>query len=606
MATLKELQDIANILRRDSLEMTTAAGSGHPTSCLSCAEILSALFFKEMSYDAKNPNNPNNDEFILSKGHAAPILYSALFHSGCIKDNLNSLRKLSSNLEGHPTLALDWIKVATGSLGQGLGAGVGMALAARLQHKDFRVFVLLGDSEMAEGSNYESMQLASYYNLHNLVAIVDANRLGQSGPTMLSHRLEQYRDRFVSFGWYPHIVDGHNIEELISATNNLSKDKPNVIIAKTFKGHGVSFLENQEDWHGKVLTKEQLDVALKELPSPKMPKVKIPLPQKNSYSPQISEQKENLYPLGFEIATREAYGKALASLAVANSSVLALDAEVSGSTHSATVKIKSPRQFIECYIAEQNMISVALGLSKKGFNVFASTFSAFLSRAHDQLRMSAISEGNFTVCGSHSGVSIGEDGASQMGLEDIAIFRDLPGSIVLYPSDAVSTEKLVNLAFKSKGIKYIRTTRPKTAVLYNDSEDFKLGDFKVLRESHKDKLVLVGSGIILYESIKAQELLKKKGFSTAVVDLYCIKPFNSNKFIQFVKKHGNKIVIAEDHFQAGGIGEMLSECLENTEIKIKHLFVPTTPHSGTKDQLLAKYGINWQAIAQAARKLARK
>jgi transketolase len=605
MASLKELETEASVLRRDSLTMTTEAGSGHPTSCLSCADLLSYLFFNKMSFDKANPNNSNNDEFILSKGHAAPILYSALYHAGCIKSDLNSLRKLSSNLEGHPTPNLNWIKVATGSLGQGLGAGLGMALAARLQNKDFNVYVLLGDSEMAEGSNYEAMEIASFYNLNNLVAIVDANRLGQTGQTISGHKLDQYRDKFLSFGWHTQVIDGHNFDEIENAFNSLSKTKPNAIIAKTFKGYPISFLSNQEGWHGRALTKEELKKALSELPDVKFPKIKLlsPKDEKEKSSPIVL--KENHYQLDSQLSSREAYGRALASLAQANPKVLVLDGEVSNSTFTDLVKIKTPKQFVQCYIAEQNMISMALGLSKKGFNVFTTTFSAFLSRAHDQLRMAAISKGNFTVCGSHSGVSIGEDGASQMGLEDLAMFRDLPDSIVLSPSDAVSTEKLLFLSAKSKGIKYIRTSRPKTPVIYSHNEKFQLGEFKVLRQSKKDSVVLIGSGITLHESLKAHEIIKKQ-LSTAVIDLYCIKPLNVKSLISFIKKHGNKVVITEDHYLAGGIGEMLSEYLDITGIKIKHLYVSVVPHSGTKDQLLEKYGINWKAISKAAKDLIKK
>ncbi len=605
MTSIKELQDIANLLRRDSLESTTSAGSGHPTSCLSCAEILSALFFHQMSYDTKNTNNPNNDEFILSKGHAAPILYASLKRAGCIKENINSLRKLRSNLEGHPVPhPNNWIKIASGSLGQGLSVGVGFALAGKLSKLSYKTYVLLGDSEVSEGSIYEALQLAPKYNLNNLIAILDANRLGQTGPTLLQHNTKEYEARFRSFGWNTLTVDGHNINQLLNALKKSAvSSKPTIIITKTFKGKGVSFLENKEGWHGKVLSKDQLSKALEEIPNPKMPKINIKKPKSLKQKFNHSKLILNKYNISDSIATREAYGKALASLALSDSSVLAIDAEVSNSTHSEEVKKQAPKQFIETYIAEQDMIGIALGLSKKGFKPHASTFSAFLSRAHDQLRMSAISDGNFTICGSHSGVSIGEDGASQMGLEDIAIFRDLPNSIVLYPSDAVSTQSLLIQTTKLKGIKYIRTTRPKTAVIYKSNEKFPLADFKVLKQSNKDKAVLVGSGITLHEALKANALLKNKKIKTAVIDLYCIKPFKEKKFVSFVKKHGNKIIIAEDHYKAGGIGEMLSTATDNTNIKLSHLYISEVPHSGTKDQLLEKYKINWKAYVDTVKKL---
>lgn len=586
------LQDAANILRRDVAIMTTAAKSGHPTSCFSCAEIMSVLFFDQMNYDIKNPNNPNNDEFILSKGHAAPILYASLFRAGCIKNNLNTLRKLSSPLEGHPTPLLKWIKIATGSLGQGLSIGIGFALAAKLQKRNFKTYVLLGDSELAEGSIYEALQLAPYYKLHNLIAIVDINRLGQTGETMLGHKIRAYKKRFKSFGWYVITINGHKIHEIKRAVEKAKVSyKPTMILAKTYKGKGVDFLEDKEGWHGKSMNEIQLMRALSEIPNPKFPKLKIKAPSNKSYNPKKSKIKYTKYKLGEDVATREAYGNILALLAKSNQNTIVLDGEVSNSTRSKEVKKATPKQFIESFIAEQNMIGMALGLSKKGFNVFASTFSSFLTRAHDQIRMSALSSANFTVVGSHSGVSIGEDGASQMGLEDISMFRSLPNSIIFYPSDAISTEKLTVLSSKLKGIKYIRTTRPKTLILYKFSDNFPLGDFKILKQSNKDKAVLAGSGITVHEALKAYDKLKEKNINVAVVDLYCIKPFNHKKFENFIKKHGKKLIIAEDHYPEGGIAEMLSR----SNLNIKPLSIKSIPHSGSKDELLEKYKINWRA-----------
>ena len=608
MANEKQLFDIANVLRRDVAEMTSAAGSGHPSSCFSCAEIMATLFFHEMKYDVKNPENPDNDEFILSKGHAAPIYYSALFRAGCIKQNLKSLRKLWSPLEGHPTpQSLKWVKVATGSLGQGASIGIGMALAGRLQGRKFRTYVLLGDSEMAEGSVYEALQLAPHYNLENLCLIIDANRLGQRGETMIGHGLKRFAEGIRSFKWHTIIVDGHNVGELIKALGEAHKSgMPTAIIAKTFKGKGVSFMENKEEWHGKVMNKKELEIALKEIPNVKIPKVKIEKPEKLEVAVNKKKKIEiNSYELNAGVATRMAYGKALRNLAISDAKVIAVDAEVSNSTHSDEVKKVRPGQFVEAFIAEQDMVGICLGMSKKGFNVFGSTFAAFLSRAHDQIRMSALSNANFTLCGSHAGVSIGEDGASQMGLEDIAMFRALPNSIVLYPSDGVSTEKLVYLSAKTRGLKYIRTTRGKTPVVYSQKEEFKIGDFKILKQGKKDKVVLVGAGITLHESLAAYEMLKKSKIDSAVVDLYCVKPFEPKKFVSFVRKHGKKIVIAEDHYEEGGIGEMLAEELENLDagIEMKHLFVGEIPHSGKPEELLKKYGIDAEAIAKAAKKL---
>lgn len=422
---------------------------------------------------------------------------------------------------------------------------------------------------------------------------------------VLGHDLSDYRKRFKGFGWDVVTINGHDIKQIRKALGKSKHSKkPTLILARTFKGHGVSFLENKENWHGKALNNNELQKALKEVPNPKTPKVKIPKPKKISFKFKKNKPKQNSYQIGEEVAVREAYGKALANLAQANSNVIAVDGEVSNSTKSDFVKKVKPKQFVEAYIAEQNMVGMALGLSKKGFNVFASTFAAFLTRAHDQIRMAALSSPkSLTFCGSHSGVSIGEDGASQMGLEDLSLFRSLPESIVFCPSDAVSAEKLTVLCFKLKGLKYIRTTRPKTSVIYKNNEKFKLGDFKILRGSKKDHAVIVGVGVTTHEALKAQGELKKQNFNVSVVDLYCIKPFDSKKFRNFVKKHGNKLVIVEDHYAEGGVGEMLSMELENSNIKIKHLAIKEIPHSGKKDDLFEKYGISWKNIVKEAKKI---
>ncbi len=609
-----QLEEVAEILRRDVLEMTSEAGSGHMSSALSCAEIMSTLFFNEMLYDPKNPENDENDEFILSKGHAAPILYSALYRAGCINQDLMNLRKLSSPLEGHPipSSLLPWVKVATGSLGQGLSIALGYSLAAKLNKKSARTYVLIGDSESSEGSIYEALQLAPYYNLNNLTLIMDVNRLGQTGQTILGNDVKSYALRFNDFGWETISVNGHNIPQLISAFEKARKSqRPSVIIAKTIKGKGVKFIEDKNNWHGKVLSKRELEKVKfkKEL---RMPQIqfrrsimsefnnKKNIKEKNNKVPQLTKYKRSDL-----IATRQAYGNALVALAKIDPNILAVDAEVSNSTYSEEVKKIKPKQFVEAYIAEQNMIGMSLGLSKKGFNVFASTFSAFLTRAHDQLRMSALSNANFSVCGSHSGVSIGEDGASQMGLEDIAMFRSIPKSIILYPSDAISTEKLVHLAANTKGLKYIRTTRPKTPIIYSNEDKFNLGDFKILRQSPGAKVVLIGSGITLHESLKAHEILNKNKKVTVVIDLYSIKPLDIKKLILFIKQHGNKIVISEDHYKEGGIGELISSelALGNTNTEIKHLYISEIPHSGKVEELLEKYRINAKSIAEAASSL---
>ncbi len=600
---MKKLQNMATILRRNSLEMTTAAKSGHPTSCLSCAEIMSVLFFKEMKYDTKNPNNPDNDEFILSKGHAAPILYSALYHSGCIKNNLNSLRKLKSPLEGHPIpRSLKWVKAATGSLGQGLGVGVGMALSAKLKRKKFKTFVLLGDSETAEGSIYEALEIASKYKLNNLITIIDINRLGQRGETIHGHNIKKYIQKFKGFGCRVFSIDGHSVKEIISALKkSKTSSKPVVILAKTLKGKGVPFIENKNGWHGKPLNDDDLKIALRHLPNPKLPKIKIKKP-KPTKEQKIKEQKIKEQVYDTKISTRKVYGETLAALASKDPNLLALDGEVSNSTYSAEVKETKSEQFIESYIAEQNMVSMALGLSKKGFNTFTSTFAAFFSRAHDQIRLAALSSANMTFSGSHAGVSIGEDGASQMGLEDLAIFRGLSNSYVFYPSDGISTKKLTTLCSKIKGIKYIRTTRSNTPILYKPSEEFPIKSFKILRGSKKDRAILIGAGITTHEALKAHDKLKKQNIHVAVVDIYCVKPFNHSKLIKLANKKGNKIIIAEDHRPEGGIGEMIAKGLSGTNIKIKHLAIEDIPHSGKMKELLKKYKIDSAAYIASLKK----
>lgn len=604
----QNLYDIANLLRRDVLKMTTEAGSGHPSSCLSCAEIISVLFFDQMRFDPENPKNPDNDEFVLSKGHAAPILYAALKRSGALHESLDGYRTLSSHLEGHPVPSSyePAIKVATGSLGQGLSVGLGMALAQKMQNRKSRVYVLLGDSEIAEGSIYEACELADHYKVDNLCAILDMNRLGQRGETMAGYNSEVYKKRFKAFGWQVITVNGHSVNELTKALNKARHhSKPSLIIAKTVKGKGVSFIENRDGWHGRALSREEYLAAIKELPGPSLFKISVNPPEKSRKVSKKKKSKKKIKPLNFRlhqlVATREAYGIALEHLAAKDNKIMVLDAEVSNSTFSEMVKKSEPSDFIEAYVAEQNMIGMALGLSIKGYHVYASSFAAFLSRAHDQIRMSALSHGNITICGSHAGVSIGQDGGSQMGLEDIALFRDLPGSIIFYPSDAVSAAKLVEVANEIKGIKYIRTTRAKTPVIYDNHEFFGIGDFKVLKESNDDSIVLIGAGITVHECLKAQEKLKEKGINAAVIDLYCIKPLHISKLAYFVKHHGNKIVVAEDHYSGGGIGEMLAHELINTGIRIKSLSINKMPHSGTSEELMEKYAINAKHIYMNAK-----
>jgi len=603
MTKISELIDISNMLRRDVIKATSMAGSGHLSSCMSCAEIISCLFFEEMGIDRRDAFNPNNDEFILSKGHAAPILYSALYRSGMIHSNPISLRRIKSPLEGHPIPCehLPWVKVATGSLGQGLSAGVGMALAGKKQGKNFRTYVLMGDSEFAEGSVYEALEIGAHYKLNNLIAIIDVNRLGQRGETLYGYNLGRYKEILKSFGWNALVIDGHKIKHILWALQKAkSGDKPTAIIARTIKGKGVRFIENINGWHGKVLSPIEMKIALRDIPEREFPKLNLRKVKKDKNAGEkLIVPRESFYKTGEEVSTREAYGDALANLAGLNKNVYAIDAEVSNSTFADKVKEKSSEQFIEAYIAEQNMISMALGMSKKGLNVFASSFAAFLTRAHDQIRMAALSKPNFTIVGSHAGVSIGEDGASQMGLDDIAMLRAMPNSIILYPSDGVSAEKLTYLAAKTHGLKYIRITRGKTPVIYKNNEVFKLGDFKVLKESAKDRIVLIGAGITVRESLKAYNLLKEKGVKVGVVDLYCIKPLDVKKLGRYIKEHGGNAVITEDHYKEGGIGESVMFELMKMGIKLKHLYVSRIAHSGTPEELLDLEGIDAEAIVKA-------
>lgn len=601
---IKKLQDIANLLRRDSLHLTTSAGTGHPTSCLSSAEIMAVLFFNEMRCNLNDAQNQDNDEFILSKGHAAPILYSALNRLNLITEPLSNFRKLKGHLDENPINSKEepWIKIASGSSGQGMSVGLGIALAQKMQHRKSRTYVLLGDSEIAEGSVYEACELASFYKVKNLCAILDMNRLGQNGETSINNDVQVHKKRFSSLGFEVFICDGHSIAELLSAFQNARESLgPSIIIARTVKGKGVSFLENKDGWHGKSLNEEELAKAYKEIPAPSFPKISLTSPLKPSKYLKKDSLKVPPLDLNEDISTREAYGRALENLASKDERVIAVDAEVSNSTFSEIVKRFQPDQFIESFFAEQNMIGMSLGLSLKGYHVFASSFAAFLTRAHDQLRMAALSHANMTICGSNSGISIGEDSVFQMGLDDISMFRGLTDSIIFYPSDAISTEKLLDLANKTKGIKYIRTTKAKTPVIYNKKDQFEIGAFKVLKESEKDSIVLIGAGITLHECLKAQVLLKSHNIHAAVIDLYCIKPLDINKLKHFIKKHGDKLIVAEDHYSVGGLGEMLSLQLIDSGIRVKSLAISKTPHSGSPNELLEKYGINARHIAMHAR-----
>ncbi|PIN75540.1 transketolase [Candidatus Woesearchaeota archaeon CG10_big_fil_rev_8_21_14_0_10_37_12] len=592
------LKSIATRLRIRSIQLTTKAGSGHPTTCLSMAELMACLFFDEMKYDIRNPNNLGNDEFVLSKGHAAPILWASYAEADLISEKeLQTFRQFGSRLEGHPTPRMQWIKAATGSLGQGLAVGLGMALAAKLQKAPSKVFVMLGDGECAEGSVWEAAALAGKYKPDNLVAILDANRLGQSGESLYGHDIKNWQKRFDAIGWKTLTIDGHSIPQILNAFVSAKKAKgPVIIIAKTVKGKGVSFLENKNGWHGKALTKEQKEKAFKELGSMLGVDSKKYVEKPKKFIKHISSD-FRLQTVNYKqdelVATRTAFGNALKTLGK-NQSLISLDGDVQNSTYSEYFSKTYPKQFVECFIAEQTMVGVAQGFAIRGFVPVASTFACFLTRAHDQLRMAAISKANIKLCGSHCGVSIGEDGPSQMGLEDLALFRSLPESIILYPCDAVSAEKCTELMVKHKGLSYLRTTRPKTPIIYKNTENFKIGGCKILKQSKSDKFIIVAAGITVHEALKAT----KNTNNVCVVDAYSVKPLDEKTIKQITKN--KKVIVVEDHYPEGGLGEAVRSLGINLA---EHLCIKQIPQSGKSADLMQAYGIDAQAIKSVVKKL---
>lgn len=602
------LKGIANQLRIHSIEATTAAGSGHPTSCLSAADVVAALFFGHMKYDAKNPHFYNNDRFILSKGHAAPLLYAAWAENGFVPvAELLKLRQFGNDLEGHPTPRLAFADVATGSLGQGLGVGVGMALAALQDKLDYNTYVLLGDGEIAEGAVWEAASLAGYYKLSNLIAIVDANRLGQSQATAFGHDINIYVKRFESFGWRVETLDdGHDMEEILEVLSGVGLDeRPLAIIAKTYKGAGVSFIQDKDGWHGKPLNKEEAVQAIAELsPSARSglgvvipPPTALPAPNlaaPASY-PAIS------YELGDQIATREAYGVALARLGEADPRINAMDGDTKNSTYADKFFKKFPDRSIECFIAEQNLVAVAIGFATRGHVPFASTFATFFTRAADQIRVAGISSANLKLVGSHVGISIGEDGPSQMALEDLAMMRAVVGSTVLYPAEAVATEKLLEQMATHKGICFLRTSRPKTPVIYSNDEQFPIGGAKVLRTG--DKVTIVGAGVTLFEALKAADTLKAEGVNVSVIDAYSIKPLGKDVILAAAKKTGNTVITVEDHYSEGGLGDAVAGELSCEGVKVHKLAVNGLPRSGHAAELMAAFGIDAAAIVKKVKSL---
>ncbi len=607
--TAETLSGIANQLRIDSIAATTAAGSGHPTSCCSAADLVAALFFGHMRFDPKNPRYANNDRFILSKGHAAPLLYSAWAELGLFpREHLNTLRELNSDLEGHPTPRLAFVDVASGSLGQGLGVGVGMALCARLDKLDYSTYVLMGDGEIAEGSVWEAASLAGVNQLSNLIAIVDVNRLGQSQPTAFGHDMAVYKKRFEAFGWRTEVIDGHDMEEILEVLGAAGLGKqPLVILAKTLKGKGISFAEDKEGWHGKALSKDEAGKAIAELQPKAKSGVAEPIPAPTDLPLPKNEAPASYpaptYKLGDLVATREAFGNALLRMGEVDERIVGLDGDTKNSTYSEKFYKKFPARFAECYIAEQNMVGVATGFSTRGKVPFASTFACFLSRAYDQIRMAAISSANVKLVGSHVGVSIGEDGTSQMALEDLAMMRAIEGSVVLYPSDAVCAEKLVEQMALVKGVSFLRSSRPKTPVLYDNNEEFPIGGAKVRKQAAGDKVTVVGAGVTLYEALKAADALAKEGIGITVIDAYSIKPLGKDVIRAAAQKTNNLVVTVEDHYPEGGLGDAVAGELSVDGIRVHKLAIRELPHSGKPEELLAKYGIDSAAIVQKVKSL---
>ena len=607
---IESLKGIAQQLRIHSIAATTAAGSGHPTSCCSAADLVAALFFGHMRYDPKNPHYHNNDRFILSKGHAAPLLYAAWAEAGLFPvEELLELRQFGCDLEGHPTPRLPFVDVATGSLGQGLSVGVGMALCARLDGLDYRTYVLLGDGECAEGALWEAAGLAGIHRLNNLVAVVDVNRLGQSQETALGHDLGAYQKRFEAFGWRTEEIDGHDLEEIteVLAAAGLGS-QPLVILAKTLKGAGVSFLQDKEGWHGKPLSKEEAERAIAELQPTAKSGIGQPIPTPNALPAPKNDAPASYPPTTYQagdvVATREAYGNALVRLGEADPRIVAMDGDTKNSTYAEKFFKRFPDRATECYIAEQCMVGVAMGFAARGKVPFASTFACFLTRAYDQIRVAGVSAANVKLVGSHAGVSIGEDGPSQMGLEDLAMMRAIAGSTVLYASDAVCAEKLVEQMATHKGICFLRTSRPKTPVIYGNDEAFPIGGAKVVRQSAEDKVTVVAAGVTLYEALKAADTLQGEGIGITVIDAYSLKPLGTDVIKSAAKKTRNLVVTVEDHYAEGGLGDAVAGALSAEGVKVHKLAVTELPRSGKPAELMAKYGIDAAAIIQKVKALA--
>ncbi|MCT1907819.1 transketolase [Brachybacterium paraconglomeratum] len=608
--SLEQVRELAAQLRVDSIRSSTAAGSGHPTSSMSAADLLAVLMSRHLRYDWDAPDAPGNDHLIFSKGHASPLLYSVFRAAGVVSEQelLEGYRRFGQRLEGHPTPVLPWVDVATGSLGQGLPDGVGIALAgAKLEQAPYRVWVLAGDSELAEGSMWEALATASHYGLTNLVTIVDVNRLGQRGETALGWDMDTYAARVEAFGAEAVVVDGHDVEAIDAALARADDDleRPLVILARTVKGKGIPGVEDEEDWHGKPMPEDRAEEAIDALGGvrslqvrgPRPPEVERPAPSRGTVELPTFE-------VGEELATRKAYGPALVALADADPRVVALDGEVSNSTGVADFVQAHPERFFEMFIAEQQMVAAATGLAARGYIAYASSFAAFLSRAADFIRMAPVSRADLRLVGSHAGVEIGADGPSQMSLEDLAMMAATQGSTVLYPSDATSTAALVAAMADLHGVSYLRTTRGGYPVLYGPEEEFPVGGSKTLRRSAHDAVTLIGAGVTLHEALGAAEALAEEGVQARVIDAYSVKPIDAEGIRAAVAETGGRAVVAEDHHREGGLGAAVLAALAAeplADLHLEHLAVDGVPGSGTTAELLDWAGIDAAHIARAAR-----
>ena len=599
-------RELGQQLRVDSVRASAAAGSGHPTSAMSAADLAAVLVAKHLRYRFDRPEHHTNDRLVFSKGHAAPLLYSIFKAAGAITDEeMLNFRKSGSRMQGHPTPQIPWVDVATGSLGQGLPIAVGMALAGkRLDKLPYRVWALCGDSEMTEGSMWEAFEHAGFAGLDNLTAIVDVNRLGQRGATMAGWDTASYANRARAFGWHAIEIDGHDVEQIDAAYTEAAATggRPTVIVAKTRKGRGVSSVEDKDGFHGKAL--DEAAAAVEELGGIRRLSVEVRPPRRGRAPKTVSETfVPPTYPVGASIATRRAYGDALAALGAARSDVVALDAEVSNSTYAETFAEAHPDRYFEMYIAEQLMIAAAIGMQARGYVPFASSFAAFLTRAYDFIRMAPVSQADVRIAGSHAGVSIGQDGPSQMGLEDLASFRAVYGSTVLYPSDPNQAAKLVGAMADQGGVVYMRTTRENTPVIYGADEQFAIGGSRLVRASDNDDVTIVAAGITLHEARTAADKLETDGISARVIDLYSVKPIDARTLMSAAAATG-AIVTVEDHWREGGIGDAVLDVFANQNVRprVVKLAVRSMPGSGTPTEMLAAAGIDAYHIADAARR----